>query len=57
MSLSGAVCVFTGLDYAISNLTAKKMSHSRLFVDSPLGPGLAVALSSAQAHYLVRVIT
>ena len=32
------------------------MSVLRLFVDTPLGPGLAVALSSAQAHYLAHVM-
>jgi 16S rRNA (uracil1498-N3)-methyltransferase len=32
------------------------MSISRLFVDSPLGPGLAVALSPAQSHYLAGVM-
>jgi 16S rRNA (uracil1498-N3)-methyltransferase len=30
--------------------------HCRLFVDAPLGPGLAVALAAPQAHYLLTVL-
>ena len=32
------------------------MSPLRLFVDAPLGPGLAVALTPPQAHYLASVM-